>query len=513
MRDLILGIDLGTTACKAVVADLSTQVLSTGTATYPVHTPHPSWVEQDAEEVWQGMVSAVRQAVHNEAVAAERIAAVSFSAAMHGLMPLDEAGRPLTRCLTWADRRSLPQAQRIRRESDAHELYLRTGCPVQPLFWPSKLLWLQEQRPEIVRAAHRYVTTKSYIMQRLIGRYVVDISNASATGLLNTHSLAWDDHILQIVRLTPQQLPELASPETVLGTLAPRWADELGLPPGVVLVAGGTDGGLANLGVGAVETGQVASSIGTSGAVRMVLQQPRFDARERTWCYVLTEGTWFVGGAISNGGAVYHWLRDQLFLSEVEEARQLGRDFYELFDDYAAEIAPGADGLVFLPFLLGERSPGWKANARGILFGLSIHHTRKHIIRAAVEGVAFRLYSVLGALEEILGSIREIRVSGGFAHSPLWMGILADVYGYPLSIPKVHQSSALGAIFLAMKALGHIRQWADVRQLVPIERVQQPDETNHQLYLRIYEIFQRLYQDALDNYDELEGLLSASKDT
>jgi len=510
MRDLILGIDLGTTACKAVIVDLSGRVISTATTTYPVHTPHPSWIEQDAEEVWQGMVSAVQHAVHNEAFSPERIAAVSFSAAMHGLMLLDKSGRPLTRCLIWADRRSLPQAQRVQRESDAHALYLRTGCPVQPLFWLSKLLWLQEQCPQVFATTSKCVTIKSYIIQRLIGRYVLDLSNASATGLLNTHTLTWDSDILQMVGLEPTQLPELVLPEEMLGTIVPHGADAFGLLPDTVLVAGGGDGGLANLGVGAVEPGQVASSIGTSGAVRTVVQQPRFDARERTWCYVLSRGTWFVGGAINNGGVVYQWLGNQLWPPGAKGTAQ-SRDLYKLLDNCAAQITPGAEGLIFLPFLLGERNPGWRTNARGILFGLSTHHTYKHIVRATVEGVALRLYSILQVLEDLLGNIHEIRVTGGLAHSSLWMSILADVYGYPLSIPKTQQSSALGAVFLAMKALGHIRHWVDVRQFVTIERIQQPDYNNHQLYLRLYKLSQQLYQDVAKHYDELDQLLGTAR--
>ncbi len=196
--------------------------------------------------------------------------------------------------------------------------------------------------------------------------------------------------------------------------------------------------------------------------------------------------------------------------NEVEDAKRLGRDFGELLDEYAAEIPAGAEGLVFLPLLLGERSPGWKANARAILFGLSMQHTRKHIIRAAVEGVAFRLYSILQVLQGMPGGVRDIRATGGLAHSRLWMSILADVYGQPVSIPQVRESSALGAVFLALKALGCLRGYADVRQFVAIEHVQEPSAANHRLYSHLYELFQDLYQEALHHYDELEHLSNQS---
>ena len=506
--NLVLGIDLGTTACKALVVDAGGRVLGTGSAGYPTYAPRAEWAEQDADEVWQGLCAALQQALHAEGVDRQRVAALSLSSAMHGLLPLDTRGRPLTRCWIWADRRSQPQALRLRREQDAHALYLRTGCPVQPLFWPARLLWLREHWPDLTLRTRRYITVKDYVLQRLTGHYVMDVSNASATGLLDTRTLTWDEDLLTLLQVGAARLPELVLPEAVLGTLNRRWADAWGLPCGVQVVAGGTDGVLANLGAGAVAAGQVATSIGTSGAVRALSAQPLFDAQERTWCYVLSRGTWFVGGAISNGGIVYQWLRDQLCAAEVEQAWQAGRNFSQLFDAWADEVPPGAEGLLFLPFLLGERSPGWRANARGMLFGLSMHHTAKHVVRAAVEGVAFRLFSVLQVLEELLGSVREVRATGGMAYSDVWMRILADVYGKPISVPAVRESSALGAAFLALKALGHLYAWEDVRPLVAIERTQQPDLTNHELYLRLFDLFRGLYEDALPHCGQLEGLHS-----
>lgn len=503
MRDWILGIDLGTTACKALVVDAQACVLARGSATYTTYAPQPDWSEQEPEEVWRGLRQAVHQALHMPGIDAQRIAALSISAAMHSLLPLDKDGRPLSRCWTWADRRAQPQAQRLRQACDVHKQYLRTGCPLQPLYWPARLLWLREQQPDAARATHCYVSLKDYFLQRMVGRRVMDLSLASACGLLNTRTLNWDVDWLHALPLDAQYLPELVPPDTTLGTLHPQWASELGLPSDVQVIAGGADGGLANLGVGAVAPGQVATSIGTSGAVRAVTRRPCFDAEERAWCYVLEPGRWFVGGAISNGGVVYQWLAEQMLSAEVQRASQAGQNFLELFDDWAASIAPGAGGLLCLPFLLGERSPGWHSNARGVLFGLSSRHTHKHIVRAAVEGVAFRLYSVLQILQELLDSTQEIRVTGGLAGSALWMSVLADVYGLPVHVPHERESSALGAAFLALKALGHLRDLDETRSLVPIARVQEPNAFHHQRYVKLYAVFQGIYQDAIRHWDEL----------
>ncbi len=501
-RDLILGIDLGTSACKVVLADVDARVLSSGSAAYPTLVSQPDWAEQDPEQVWQAMLLAVRKALQDAAVERKRIAAISFSAAMHGLMLLDEADRPLTRCLTWADRRAQSQAQALRHECEAHAVYLRTGCGLQVLYWPARWLWFRQERAEIARATRRLVGLKDFFLMRLVGRCLVDVSLASGTGLLDLRSQTWDAGVLQTLGLTPQQLPHLVLPETVVGTLLPRWAEELGLTGDVRIVAGGADGGCANLGAGAVDVGQAVTTIGTSGAVRAIVPQPLVDADERTWCYALTRDRWFVGGAINNAGSVYMWLRDQLGLGGA------GGCSLEQLDAWASAVPAGSQGLVFLPFLLGERSPGWHANARGVLLGLSAHHTRGHLARAAVEGVAMRLFSVLEVLEQLLGAATQVSVTGGMTRSPLWVSVLADVYGRPLAVPGVEQASALGAVFVALKALGHIADYAQLRAYTPVERVQQPDMAKHEFYMRQYEVYKQVYREALGHWDALEQLSS-----
>lgn len=502
----LLGIDIGTTACKAVVADLQGRVLSSTIATYPLYTPNPSWVEEDPEEVWRGMIAAVRQAVTESLVAPSRIRVLSFSGVFHSVVPVDREWRPLTKALMWGDRRSISLAARIRREIDAHELYLHTGCPIHPIYLPAKIAWFREECPQVHRQTYKYLSIKDYILHKLCGQCLGDISIASGSGLMNTHQLSWDAEALEVAGITEEQLPPLVSPEMVIEGIAPEWAKAMGLPADISVVVGAGDGGLANLGTGAVAAGQVTSTIGSSGAVRVVTHAPRFDEQERTWCYVLTDGAWFVGGAINNGGIVYQWFRDKFCGEEVEKAKGMDREAYDLLNVYAEEVGLGAEGLLFLPYLTGERNPYWNANARGVLFGLSLHHSRKHIARAIMEGVAFRMYSIFQALEELSGHIREIRASGGFIRSRLWVQILADVYGHPIATVTAKESSSMGAIFLAMKALGHIDSLEEVGALVPVQRVFKPDMRNHEAYLRLYELFQALYWDMTDDFDTLSAL-------
>ena len=502
----LLGIDVGTTACKAVIADLQGRVLSSGTAVYPIYTPHPSWMEEDPEEVWAGMVAAVRQAVADNPLGPSSIRALSFSGVLHSMVPVDREWRPLTRALTWGDRRSISLAARIRHETDPHRLYLRTGCPIHPMYLPAKIAWFREERTEVHRQAYKYLSIKDYILHKLCGECLGDISIASGSGLMNTHQLCWDAEALELAGISEEKLPPLVSPETVLEGIAPEWAEAMGLPVDIPIVVGAADGGLANLGTGTVAAGQMTSTIGSSGAVRLITHAPRFDEQERTWCYVLTEGTWFVGGAINNGGIVYQWFRDKFCREEIEQAKLMGREAYDLLNAYAEEVGLGAEGLIFLPYLTGERNPYWNANARGVLFGLSLHHSRKHIARAIMEGVAFRMYSIFQALEELSGGVREIRASGGFTRSELWVQILADVYGHPIVTTVAKESSSMGAIFLAMKALGYIDSLEEAGPLVPLQTVFEPDMRNHEAYLRLYELFHTLYWDLTDRFDTLSAL-------
>jgi gluconokinase len=497
-QELILGVDLGTTHCKAIVVNPQGKELSNGSATYPLHTPQPTWVEQDPEELWQGLTIAISEALKNLQDPGS-VRALVFSAAMHGVMVIDQKGNPLTRCFIWADHRSASQAETIRQQIDAHALFQRTGCPVQHIYLPAKILWLRQQQPKIFKQAFKFISIKEFVLQRLTGQYLTDKALASTTGLLNTHQLDWDDEILDLVDIKREQLPELVSPEAVLQNIKPEQAKNLGLPPRVAHIPGGSDGGLANIGVGAVGKGQVASTVGTSGAVRTVTQKPYLDPQERTWCYLLTDNHWLIGGAINNGGLALNWFRDRFF-SEAEEVD------YKKFHQLAQEVELGAEGLIFLPYLAGERNPHWNAKARGVLFGLSLRHERKHVARAILEGVCFCMNDILQALEGAVGKITEIRATGGITYAHHWVQMLADVYGYPVTTVKTQASASQGAVLLAMKALGYFDNLAEVQKLIPIKKTYQPHPKRHQRYQDLHQLFQKLYRHLEKDFDILHKL-------
>lgn len=492
----ILGIDIGTTGCKCIVVDLEGKCLGKGTSPYSILSPHPSWAEQDPESVFAGVIEAVRRAVLTSRVSPEKIWVLSFSGTLHSLLAVDGENVPLTKALIWADTRSKECSLRLRKEHDAHQIYQRTGCPVHPIYPASKILWIRENLPSTYRKAHKFISLKEYVLCKLLNKYLVDRSIASATGLFNIHHLDWDYDTLEIVGITADRLSDHVATTTVEEGLEPRCAQAMGIRSDVLVVIGAGDGLLSNLGAGSVEPGHVTCTVGTSGALRVLSEEPRLDEKERTWCYLLTDEAWVVGGAINNAGLVYEWFRER-FCPEEEE------DTYQVLDQEATEVSVGSEGLIFLPYLAGERSPNWNPNARGVLFGLSLRHDRRHFLRAIMEGVAYRMYSVFLALEEVTGEAREIRGSGGFLRSPLWVQIMADVFGREIIVPQVVETTSLGAVLLAMYALGKIESLGEARGYVPIKACYSPNMNDQQLYSRLFDIYQGVYQGVVGQFSEI----------
>lgn len=479
----ILGVDIGTTGCKTVAVDRSGCILAEGDSFYPVVSPRPGWGEQDPQAVLAGVWASMHECLAQTSGAP---VALCIGGALHSLVVVDEHGQPLMPVLTWADSRSEKQATRLRQNPEAHLLYQRTGCPAHPMYLPAKILWLHECVPELFQAATRFVSVKELVVHSLTGRWIVDDSLASGSGLLNIHSHDWDDATLALAHIERGQLSPVAPAATDLGPIKSEMACELGLPPETRVILGASDAALSSLGAGAVTHGVLVAMIGSSGAVRTLAPQVKLDPRERTWCYVLDQSHYLVGGAINNAGIVLRWFADGF-------VQPGSGDAIETLIHEAAQVGLGADGLIFLPFLTGERSPGWNAQARGVLFGLSLHHSRRHVARAILEAVAFRLRSVLEAVEQVAGPAIDIRASGGFVRSPLWVQILADVLGRAITVPGTANTSALGAALFGWYALGEFGSLQELASLTLAKEVIQPDTGRYAAYTRLYRLYCDLY--------------------
>jgi gluconokinase len=484
MAAAVLGVDIGTTAAKAVAFDADGVALGDGEAGYELLEPEPGQAVQDPGAVLAAVHDAVRAAV---AATEAEIAGVAFSSAMHGLLALDAQDRPITPLVTWADGRAAPQAERLRAEQ--FELHGATGTPLHPMAPLAKLCWFAEREPETFAAARRWVGIKELLIARWGGEWVIDHSCASGTGLFDLRRLDWHERALEVAGVRADQLSRPV-PGTFSLPLRAEVAGELGLAPGTPLVAGGGDGPLANLGLGAVRPGVAACSIGTSGALRVVTEQPETDPLGRVFCYALTPGRWVVGGAVNNGGVVLEWAGDAL-------APDLGEHAQEALLALAAQAPPGSEELLMLPYLLSERAPHWSTAARGAYVGLTRAHRREHLVRAAVEGVCQQLAIVLASVRDVGNEIAELRATGGFARSELWQQMLADVLGMDVGFAAGHEGSAFGAALLGMEALGLVGSIERAAELVEIDHVRRPEPAAAAVYARQRETFAALY-DALE---------------
>lgn len=475
---VVIGVDVGTSATKAVAFDAQGAAHGSGEAGYPLLEPAPGSAVQDPLAVLEAALSALGAALPR----GRAVAALCFSGAMHSLIGIGADDEPITELLTWADSRAVAQAQRLRREHpDLHE---RTGTPVHPMAPLAKLVWFRECRPELFARVRRWVGIKELIVHRLTGEWVIDSSCASGTGLLSLARLEWDAEALALAGIGADQLSHVV-PATE--TLALR-GEVAGLARGTALVVGAGDGPLANLGVGAVRPGVAACSIGTSGALRMIVGEAAVDPARQLFCYALTPGRWLIGGAISNGGSVLEWARSAL-------APELGTGSEARLLELAAGVPPGSEGLIALPYLLGERAPHWDTIARGAYVGLRQSHGRAHLVRAAIEGVCQQLALVLASIREAGREVSEIRATGGFARSALWRQMLADVLGMPVAFPAAHEGSAFGAALLGMEALGIVESIERAAELVQIEQTLAPEPGAAAAYAELRPLFAALYDE------------------
>jgi gluconokinase len=489
MSKYMLGVDIGTTSTKAVVFTIAGQVAAQRAQEYPLICTAPGMAEQAPPQIYDAVLATIGAAVRAAGAAPEDIALVSFSAAMHSVIALDRQDALLTNSITWADNRASEWAERIRDEFDGHAIYLRTGTPIHPMSPLCKLMWLRQAQPELFGRAARFVGIKEYVFFRLFGRWLVDHSIASATGMFNLRQLDWDADALKLVGVTPAQLSEPVPTTYHLHGLPAGLAQQLGLAPDTPFVIGANDGVLSNLGVNAIHPGQVAVTIGTSGAMRSVVDRPATDPSGRTFCYALTERHWVVGGPVNNGGNIFRWVRDELATAEAESARAAGVDPYEALTDIAARVTPGAQGLLFHPYLAGERAPLWNADLRGSFFGLALHHRKDHMIRAVLEGVIFNLYSILPAVEDLIGPTARMMATGGFARSALWRQMMADIFDREVVVPESVESSCLGAAVLGLYALKMIASLEVISDMVGATHRHLPIAQNVAVYAQLRPIF------------------------
>lgn len=460
--DTLLGIDLGTTGVKAALfAADDGRVLASAFFEYPLLHPQPGWAEQNPADWWNATVSAIRackEQARLHGIEPRDVRGVGLSGQMHGVVLLDVRDEVLRPCIIWADQRSDAQCQWITERVGAARLIELVSNPALTGFSAPKLLWVRDNEPEIFSRAKTMLLPKDYIRYRLTGIKGMEISDAAGTCLLDVKHGAWSDEVLVSLELDPALLPPVIPADAVAGTITAEVAARTGLAQGTPVAGGGADNACGAVGNGVVQTGLALVSIGTSGVVLAHANTPQVDTsgpvpRVHTFNHAVP-GAWYLMGVTQGAGLSLRWVRDNIGLPESAMERWAGVDAYELLAREAEFAPPGSEGLIFLPYLQGERTPHLDPYARGGWIGLTASHTRRHLVCSVLEGVAFSLKDCFGIIREQGLPIEQVRATGGGAKSTLWRQIIADILGIELVTTNATEGPAFGAALLAGVACG-----------------------------------------------------------
>jgi xylulokinase len=505
----MMGIDVGTTGTRAVIARPDGHVVSAATVDHqPIQMLRPGWAEQNAEDWWQAAIGAVRRALQNSALKASDIAAVGLSGQMHGVALLDKAHAVLRSAIIWCDQRTQAQCDWITSRIGADRLISFVSNPALTGFSAPKLLWIRENEPEIYERAGHFLLPKDYVRFRLTGEFATDVSDASGTLLLDVVNRRWSNEVLSVLQIDPAILPTVHESIEITGEVTREAALLTGLHAGTPVVAGAGDQAASAVGNGIVSPGLTSATLGTSGVIFSYTEMPKIDPRGRvhTFCHAVPK-KWHVMGVTQGAGLSLRWFREQMGETESWYARQVALDPYDVIIEEARRVSPGSDSLLFLPYLMGERTPHLDPLARGMWFGLTAAHTRGHLIRSILEGVAFSLRDSLEILKELEIPVHQVRASGGGSRNPLWRQIQSEIYGKELVTLRESEGSAYGAALLAGvggKVYSSVPEAA--KETIRISAQLTPDPRRAKSYDKLYAIYRLLYPAVRDLSHQLANL-------
>jgi xylulokinase len=507
----MMGIDVGTTGTRAVIVRPDGHVAGAATGDHePMRMPKPGWAEQDPANWWEATIHAVRAALENAGLKGGDIGAVGLSGQMHGVVLLDQTNSVLRPSLIWCDQRSQEQCDWITSKVGAERLIQLVSNPALTGFSAPKMLWVRGHEPRVFERVAHFLLPKDFVRFRLTGEFATDVSDASGTLLFDVTHRRWSKEMLSALGIDAEILPRAYESPEITGEISVETALVTGLKAGTPVVGGGGDQASSAIGNGIVSRGLTSATLGTSGVIFAYTDAPKLDPRGRihTFCHAVP-GKWHVMGVTQGAGLSLRWFRDNFAASEVDYARRVGVDVYELILAEAEKIPAGSEGLLFLPYLMGERTPVLDAQARGMWFGLTAAHTRGHLIRAILEGVAFSLRDSLEIFRELEIPVSEIRASGGGSRGLLWRQIQADIYGKELVTLRTAEGSALGAALLAgvgAKIYASVEESA--RQAIQIKDRLAPRPAEMRVYDRYYEVYRNLYGTARPLIHQLAALAS-----
>ena len=485
----IITIELGTNAVRIFAFDLNGTAIGSMKGYYPTFHSQPDYSEQDPEQIFITMLYVLKNLI-NEHIHPKKykVASVCFSSAMHSMLAVDRYGIPLGNAFTWADNRAKKEAIEIKKSALADTMYNSTGTPLHPMSPMLKIAWMKNNDEQKFLQAGKFLSIKSYVVHQLTGEYMIDYSLASASGMLNIHTIAWESEALAFAGITSDKLPALAPVFATAGTLKKDYQHSLGLSADTKILIGSSDGCLATLGAGVWNSDKATITIEDSSAVRVVGKKMLHDEKKRVFNYLITEDCFISGGPSNSGGGIFEWFAKQF--GDFTTAYDLESCMNSLLQD-ASKVSAGSAGLLFLPYLLGERAPIWNPDARGMYFGINIKHERQHFMRATIEGILFEIYSV-GKMISEHRHISALSVNGSFATIPLCAQIIADMFNKTVYVTKNANSVSIGAFLLAATEMGIFKSLDDAASQTEITHSYSPSEKNHQIYANFFEIFESL---------------------
>lgn len=496
----LLGIDIGTSACKVAVFERNGHVAASGTGDYPVYYPQEGWAEQNPEEWWNGVCTAIKETLTKADIAPEEIAGVGIDGQSWSAIAIDKEGHVLTNTPIWMDTRAQSICDRLNKEIGSDAIFEVAGNSLQPSYTTAKILWYKENMPEIYSRIYKILQSNSYIAYKLTGAVTQEVSQGYGLHCFNMRTGKWDEEMCEKLGIPMSFLPEICSCDTIVGTVTKAAAAQCGLAVGTPVAAGGLDAACGTLGAGVIHPGETQEQGGQAGGMSICMDTYKADPR-LILGYHVVPGKWLLQGGTTGGGGVMRWFEREFADYERERTKDTGKSSLVQLNEIAEEIPAGSDGVVFLPYMAGERSPIWNPDAKGVFYGLDFSKTKGHMVRACMEGVALSLLHNLEIAEEAGASVKVLRAMGGSANSLLWTQIKSDVTGKPIVVPSSDTATTLGAAILAGVGVGFYESYEEAVTLTVKEtRSHKPNPENAEIYKKTYDTYLQLYR-------SLEGLM------
>jgi xylulokinase len=503
MNKLLLGIDIGTSSCKVAVFDQKGNVLAQQAGSYQVYYPQKGWAEQNPNEWWEVLCSTLKSMLEESAIDPADIQGVGIDGQSWSAIAMDKQGQVLYNTPIWMDTRAGEICEEIKQQLDEEDLFNVCGNSLQPAYTLPKILWYKKYMPDMYGKIHKVLQSNSFIVFKLTDNMTQDKSQGYGYQCFDMHSGTWDEALSDKLGIDKKMLPDIYDCHEVVGYITEKAAKETGLRMGTPVVAGGLDAACGTLGAGVIHNGQTQEQGGQAGGMSICTDTYNSDKR-LILSYHVVSGKWLLQGGTVGGGGVIKWFEEQLGEAERQMAALNSTHSFEEMSREAANILEGSEGLIFLPYMAGERSPIWDAKAKGVYFGLDYSKTRQHMIRSAFEGVAYSLRHNLETAESTGAYVNELHAMGGAANSLVWTQIKADVTGKRIAVPASDTATTLGAALLAGVGVGIYKDFEEaVNQTVQIKRVHEPDMEKNKAYQKYFDIYLELYEKLKDSMKKL----------